>query len=138
MLWNLQQALYGRLTADTTLMARITGVYDQAPQGEVFPYVVIGEDTAEDFDDDRTAGFDVEVTLHVWGRSHRGRSEVKAIQADLYRLLHRLPLTVTGADTIETFVEFQETFRDADGLTYHGVLRCRVVMQASPPAPPAP
>jgi hypothetical protein len=131
MLRAVQTALYSRLTGDATLMAKITGVYDQPPQGEAFPYVVIGEDDAADFDDDRATGFDVEMMIHAWGRAHRGRQEVKAIQADIYRLLHRQPLAVTGADTVDTIVAFTETFRDADGLTYHGAQRVRLIVSST-------
>ena len=128
MLWAMQQAIFAKLSGDAALTAKITGVFDQPPQGEVFPYVVIGEDTAEEWGDDAESGFDVESTIHVWGRSHRGRSEVKGIQADVHRLLHRQLLTVTGAHTVETAMELTDSFRDPDGLTYHGVQRVRVII----------
>ena len=128
MLWDMQKAIWAKLTGDAPLMAKITGVFDQPPQGEVFPYIVIGEDTAEEWGDDAESGFDVESAIHVWGRSHRGRSEVKGIQADIHRLLHRQLLTVTGAHTIETETVLTESFRDPDGLTYHGVTRIRVII----------
>jgi hypothetical protein len=128
MLLDLQKALYETLSADAALMALVGGVYDHVPQGANFAYVVIGDDTATEFDDDREAGFDAEATIHTWGRAHRGRKEVKEIQREIYRVLHRNLLPVDNAHTVETFVEWTDSFLDADGITYHGVQRVRVVL----------
>jgi hypothetical protein len=136
MLWALQQAIYARLTGDAALMGRITGVFDHPPAKQAFPYIVLGTTTAEDEDDDRTTGFQAETMIHVWARGHAGGRDVKVIQADVYRLLHRSPPTVTGALVSDATIEFTEQFRDPDGLTTQGVQRLRVTMQAAPPAPP--
>ncbi len=39
--WELQKAIYGALTGDSTLMAMITGVHDHVPQETAFPYVTV-------------------------------------------------------------------------------------------------
>lgn len=128
LLLNLQKGLFAELSGDATLSAAVTGIFDHVPQEQTFPYVLIGEAVAEDFDDDSTEGFDVECTIHVWTRSYRGRAEAKEAQALIHGLLHRKPVAVTGADTVETIVIATETFRDPDGLTTHGVQRVRVIL----------
>ena len=126
--WAIQQALYATLTGDAPLMALVGGVYDHVPQGADFAYLIIGDDITNDFDDDLNTGLDAELTIHAWGRAHRGRKEVKVIQARVYTLLHRNLFAVAGANTIESFVEFQDSFLDADGITHHGVQKVRLVV----------
>lgn len=129
MLWELQKAIFAKLDGDTVLKAKVTGIFDHVPQGQPFPFVVIGDDQAEDFDDDGGTGFEVEATIHVWARDHRGRATVKAVLDDIYRLLHRQPLTVTGAHHVGSFQEFTDSFREPDGATFHGLTRVRILLR---------
>jgi len=126
-LWNVQKAIYAALTGDAPLMALVEGVYDHVPQSSDFEFVVIGDDESSDFDDDREAGFDTVATVHVWTRLHRGRKVLKDIQAEVHRVLHRNLLSVTAANTVETFIELTDSFLEPDGVTYHGVQRCRII-----------
>lgn len=129
MLWPLQQAIHAALTGDATLMAKITGVHDDAPQNDAFPYVIIGDGEAREWDTDTEQGFEVEAVIHVWDRGHRGRRQVRAIQADIARILHREDLAIDGAALVGCTCESTETFRDADGLTNHGTQRFRILIE---------
>ena len=129
MLLELQKAIFTKLDGDAVLKSKITGIFDHVPQGQPFPYVVIGDDQAEDFDDNRGTGFEVEATIHVWARDHRGRATVKAVLADIYRLLHRQPLTVVGAHHVGSFQEFTDSFREPDGATFHGLTRVLITLE---------
>src|SRR5690554_4378261 len=93
----LQGAILQRLKSYSPLMARATAVYDHVPQTAQFPYVVIGDDTAIDFDTDDTTGAESTITIHVWSQK-RGRKEAKQIQGDIYDALHRYELSVSGAN----------------------------------------
>lgn len=131
MLWSLQQAIYAALTTDVVLADKIKGVFDSVPQGDPFPYVVIGDGSAADFDTDDSTGYDADLMIHVWDRSHRGRRTVKGIQDDIHRILHRANPVVAGVHTVECFIEFTDSFQDSDGLTNHGVQRCRLIIDRS-------
>lgn len=140
--FELQKAIFTRLKNYTDLTDLLAGdprfsgvpaVYDHVPQDTPFPYVVVGDDISIDFDTDDTAGSDSEVSIHVWSQ-FRGRSEVKKIQREIYNALHRHDLSVDGTVTTVT-VEAQEarSFLEDDGLTRHGVMDFRVLLQETNP-----
>lgn len=127
--WALQQAIYSALTGDTLLMAKVTGVFDQTPQGQSGPYVVIGDGESREWDTDNSTGIDADVMIHVWDDGHRGRKTVKVIQGDIRRILHRSELTVAGAHVVLCVWQFSDTFLDPAGLTWHGVQRFNVLLE---------
>lgn len=124
-----QQAIFTALNGNVSAT-----VYDDAPalpSGmplENFPYVVIGDDTATPWDTDDTLGAEMTISLHIWSRA-AGMKEAKDIAGEIYALLHRAALTVTGYTAIDCLYEFSQFMRDPDGETRHGVLRYRVTMQ---------
>jgi len=106
-LTNVQTALYAKLTGDATLMALITGVYDDVPTGTALPYVVFGEWTDES--DDTMGANHRELTFVLEVHSeYLGFKESLNIADEVKRVLHKCSLTVTGA----TFVGclYQESF----------------------------
>ena len=125
--WQIQRAVYQALTTDPDLMDAIKGVFDHVPQDQDYPYVNIGEDTSIEWDTDTSLGQQSTLTIHVWSREY-GRREVKEIMALIYGVLHRSELEVDNGSVVTCEVEFVETFMEADGVTRHGVLRVRLVM----------
>ena len=123
--WPLQQAVHARLTGQIT-----TPVYDHVPADATMSYVVIGEDTVSSEDDKTGALHRVTLTLHVWSR-HRGRKEVKQILGEVYTALHQAPLVVSGFDLLWIRFDFEDSFIDADGITYHGVQRYRCLLAST-------
>jgi len=102
-------------------------VWDHVPQGSAFPYIVIGEDTSNQWDTDDSVGTDATCTIHVWSRE-RGKREVKLIMDAIYERLHRSEFAIVGGSLIECQGEFAESFLDPDGLTRHGVIRFRLTV----------
>lgn len=124
---EVQRTIYQTLSGDTTLGNDITGVFDHVPQNQAFAYVVVGDDTAIQWDTDDANGFEMTVTLHTWTR-YEGREQCKRIMGRIYELLQAQPLAVSGYTTVYVFFEYSETLLDADGLTRHGVQRFRFVI----------
>lgn len=125
---NLQGALLTTLKSHAPLMALISNVFDEVPQGyNQFPYVVIGEDVHAAWDTDTTSGSDVAITIHVWSRK-RGRAETKRVQAQIYNALHRQDFSITGYRLIACDFVSSETFLDDDGKTRHGVQQFRILI----------
>lgn len=132
----LQEAIYNRLANYSALTALLASdprfaapaIFDHVPQDAVFPYVVIGDTTAIEWDTDDTTGAEYTVTLHVWSE-YRGRKEAKKIQAELYNALHRHELAISGATTVTCEWEYAETVLDTDGLTRQGITRFRVLAE---------
>lgn len=105
-------------------------VHDHVPQDSAYPYIVIGDDTSIPFDTDNSTGTEATLTIHVWSRQ-RGRKEVKQMFGLINTLLHRAEFSVTGGALIECQAEFEESFMDSDGLTRHGVMRFRLLVDAA-------
>jgi hypothetical protein len=126
-----QRAIYQALTADPTLMGMITGVHDHVDQGSAYPYVVIGEDSANEWDTDTEQGAESLLTIHSWSRE-KGRMQTKEIQEAIYEILHRKELTINNAVFYSLFWEFSDSFVDPDGETRHGVMRFRLRYDSLP------
>lgn len=120
---QIQAAIFTRLSSVGT------PVYDHVPQDTPFPYIVIGDDTSTAWDTDNSIGSESTLTIHVWSRQ-RGRKEVKEIMADIYASLHRHDVSISGGVLVECAAEFQESFLDPDGITRHGVIRFRLIVDA--------
>jgi hypothetical protein len=125
-----QKAIYDALTG-SPVAALVTGIYDHVDQGTAFPYVVIGEDAAGEFDTDTEQGDESLITIHSWSRE-KGRLQTKEIQEAIYEVLHRQDLTIQDAIFHSMFWEFSDSFLDPDGETRHGVMRFRLRYDSLP------
>lgn len=124
----LQTALYGKLHGDATLLALVTGVYDDVPEDTNYPYVVIGEFTEEPLNAMGKHGKEVTATLHVWSQ-YKGFAEAYDIANRIQVLLDEVALTVTGYTHVSTQYEFGESIREPDGVTRHIPLRYRIWLE---------
>lgn len=138
----IQTAIYSRLTNYTALTNLLssdystTAVFDYVPERtdpestDGFPYVVIGEDTMNPWDTNTETGTEATLTIHCWSVSGNFE-EIKNIQQQIYNALHRYDgLTVSGYTVIGIDLEFQDSTRDPDSFTRHGVQRFRLVMDS--------
>jgi hypothetical protein len=116
------------LNSDSELRALVTGIFDEVPEGQVHPYVVLGEafETPDNTHD--TFGREVVITLHTWSR-YRGYAEVLRITDRIITLLDHQPLSITGHNVIAVRHEFAQTLRDPDPEIRHVPIRFRVVTE---------
>jgi len=125
--WELQKAVVARLQAYTPITDLVAGVYDHVPQDSAYPYIVAGDDSAIPFDTDNSIGSETDVTIHAWSR-YRGRKEIKQVLDAIHAGLHRFALVVANAATVLCTFEGSDSFTEEDGLTRHGVIRFRVIL----------
>ena len=124
-----QQAIFTRLSGQIGC-----NVYDEVPAlpsgmpADAFPYVVIGDDTAQPFDTDDQTGAQITITLHVWSKA-KGFKETNTILGAIYGRLNRAAFSVTGYSVMDCLFEFSDKMRDGDGVTRHGVARYRLTLQ---------
>lgn len=118
-------ALNGNITAN--VYDDVPYLPDGAPR-DSFPYVVIGDDSTVMFDTDDTTGKTITTELHIWSR-YPGMKECKAIMGEIYGILHRATLSISGYNVIDCLNEFSEAMNDPDGETRHGVMRFRLTLQ---------
>lgn len=126
----IQQAMHTRMTGDAALTGRVTGVFDEVPSGQDYPYVVHGEHTSTGQGEgahDRY-GRRSTVTLHVWSAYH-GTREMLAVVGDLLRLFDLQPLTVDGHRVLSVRQEQTVTMRDPDRDLRHAAVRFAVTTQ---------
>lgn len=65
----LQRALWETLTADSSIMSLVTGVFDDVPPGSSLPYVTIGNDIVTDWSAVNLEGREHRLTVVVWDRA---------------------------------------------------------------------
>lgn len=126
--WVLQDAVYTRLSGDSTLVTTLgASVYDYPPEGAAYPYVTLGESTEVPSDTMGQTGRDVTLTLHYWSQV-KGMEQVHKIHNRVDELLNDWqPTGLTGWTSVILQLEFYEAFRDGDGATRHGVARYRAL-----------
>jgi hypothetical protein len=122
---SLQTAIYNRLSNDTQLAAKITGVYDAVDENTIFPYVTLGNgDTVNNWSTGTWYGEELTHTMHVWSR-YKGKKEVIEIMNLIINALSQ-PLSLDGGFLVEFIqLEFMEVLSDPDDITRHGVMRYR-------------
>ncbi len=128
--WALQQAIYASLTSDSALLALLGGerIYDDVPARKVFPYVTFAAASERDWSAGSEAGAEHSIVLHVWSRG-AGRKQAAAIMEALRVRLHDAALMLSGHRLVNLRHESSEVRRDADGETFHGIVRLRAVTE---------
>lgn len=119
--------------AETALQTSIYGalsgigypVFDDVPENQAAPYIVIGDTTLNQFNTDGVIGFDCTCTIHAWS-AQRGRKQCKEMQGAIFNALDRAELAVVGFVFVGADFEQSLTLVDADGIHRHGVQIFRV------------
>lgn len=109
----LQTAIYDKLTADSALMAKVSGVYDEVPENAIFPYIRVGQVFEVNEDSHSNQGLRSKPTLQIWS-AYRGFKEALEILTEVDRVLDRQPLTVPGFKHVSIAREFHQALIDVD------------------------
>lgn len=134
-----QKGIYDRLAGYAPLTTALGGtkVYDHVPQGTAAPYVLIGDDTATDWDTKSKNGWEFTVTLHCWDFEKAGRKSVKNLLSLIHDALHQQEanITVSGFTLVQIRRDNQLTTQESNVAGegdhyYHGVARYRAVVHA--------
>lgn len=132
-LWLLQKSVYGILTSDAQLMSKIVGVFDFVPDNSNFPYVSIGEFTANPNQTMDRYGQEVTMTIHIWSQSidphaYAGMKQIEDIMEDIQRLLASSTFDIELWGNVGCWGDFSQTMLQGDGITRHGILRYRLIL----------
>lgn len=123
----LQTAIYSKLNTDSNLTTTLgCAVFDEVPATATYPYIVLGEETANEYDTKDLKGSQTTINLHIWSE-YQGSKECKNIMDRVHDLLHDGNINVTGFNLINLRFEFSDIMRDPDGVTRHGVMRFRAI-----------
>ena len=126
----LRAAIHEALVADGALTALLGGpkVYDEPPRAAAFPYVTLGEARVADYSTGTETGEEHQLTLHAWSRQG-GHREAHLITGALLQALDDAPLTLSGHRLINLRFALADVRREADGRTYHALVRFRAVTE---------
>jgi hypothetical protein len=126
----LRAAIHTALAADGALSALLGGpkVYDEPPRGAAFPYVTLGDARVSDFSSGGEPGEEHQITLHGWSRQG-GHREAHLIAGALLQALDDAPLAPAGHHLVNLRFSLADIRREADGRTYHALVRFRAVTE---------
>ncbi len=126
----LRAAIHAALIADSGVTAALGGakVYDEPPHDAGFPYVAIGEARIVDASSDLGPTQEHQLTLHAWSRQG-GHKEAHVIAGALLSALDDAPLHPAGHRLVNLRFAIADIRREADGRTYHALLRFRAVTE---------
>lgn len=118
----------GALVAALKAAPAIAGgrIYDLVPPGAEFPYVSIGSEQIINDDNSCGDGWEVYSDVHVWSRAV-GSVEAKQIMADAVERINAIT-AIAGFALISVDVDDTRMFRDPDGITSHGVISARFII----------
>lgn len=126
----LRAAIHDALVADGAVAAALGGprIYDEPPAAAAFPYVTLGEARLNDFSTGSEPGAEHHLTLHAWSRQG-GHKEAHVIAGALLQALDDAPLTLADHRLINLRFAVADVRREADGRTYHALVRFRAVTE---------
>lgn len=126
----LRAAIHAALLADGPLAALLGGpkVFDAPPRDANFPFVALGEAVVADWSTATERGTEHQLTLHVFSRSG-GRAEAFAVAAAVQEALHDAALALASHRLANLRATTAEVVREADGRTYHALVRFRAVTE---------
>lgn len=104
-------------------------VFDENPENEPYPYVVMGEITAKDWSDKFEDGTEVYSTIHIWSQYH-GRKEADEMADGILQALTSSTLDLgsnfrAALDRLDGY----NLIVDMDGKTRHGILRFKYLIE---------
>lgn len=123
------QAAIVQALKNTSGVAALVGerVYDRVPEGARYPYISLGPEQALQDDAECVEGYEIFQQIDVWS-AEPGFPETKRICAAVHAALHEADLAVAGFTCHEITHETTNTLRDADGLTSHGAMTFRALI----------
>lgn len=140
----IQRAIVARLRADATLvtlLAPIKGVtpatpavVDQPEEGQVYPYIVVGDHLSVPDNDLTSFGREGTETIHVWTKARSNKpgqdlaDRVTALLDHQAAALSAL-LAADGFKCVTIRQEFDQALRDPDPQLRHHVVRFRIQTQ---------
>jgi hypothetical protein len=126
----LRAAVHDALAADARVTSVLGGakIYDEPPRAAAFPYVTLGEARIADFSAGNERGEEHQLTLHAWSRQG-GHREAHIITGALMQALDDAPLVLIDHHLVNFRFAVADVRREADGRTYHALVRFRAVTE---------
>ena len=76
--FQLQSAIYTALNVSAITDTLSCGVFDEVIEGDTYPFIALGEETAIDYSTVDLNGGEYTINIHVWSQ-YKGSKETKEI-----------------------------------------------------------
>lgn len=123
--YNIQKAIYDKLTGNSQLMAIVSEIYDYPPQSAVFPFVLIANPSSSNIFSLAETTKEYSFDINIFARE-AGNKQVYDIIEIIYGLLHNGTISVAGKILVFMRCEGSSIGLENDGWTYRGNLRLRI------------
>ena len=99
-------------------------IYNNVPDKENFPYIVLGDEDNNGWTTHTSRGFKGTTTLNLWSRPEdgRGKAEVKRMLALVYQALDDVDLGIAGRCQVDFSHDRDFILDEDDNRTFHGVM----------------
>ncbi len=101
-------------------------VYDRVPSSNPYPRVTVGDEQTVDNGNTCSDGWEIYADVHVWSQ-YAGRVEAKQIMASAVPRLLAIS-NLPGFKILAAELDAHRIFTEPDGLTTHGVITIRYVI----------
>lgn len=123
---KIQRAMFAALTA-----ADLGDVYDRPPADRTYPHFTIGDEQVIDDGDSCGDAWEVFEDVHVWDQPDTGsKVRLKQLMAAAEPVL-AVNLEIAGFRVVSAVLETARSFRDPDGITEHGVMTFKYLIDAA-------
>lgn len=105
-------------------------VFDETPENEPYPYIVMGGITAKWWGDKLKDGMEIYSTIHIWSQ-YRGRKEADEMSDAILQALTKDEPIGLGANFRAALdrLDGYNLLVDLDGKTRHGILRFKYYIE---------
>lgn len=130
-----QAALVQAMLADSGIAALVGDrVYDDVPDGAQHPYISLGPEDWQHWEDMCLTGSDGTVQIDIWS-AEPGRAECKQITDRVAALFNRQAPVVPGAGAVISAISvfLVRYLRDQQSNTRHGVVQVQITAEGNDP-----
>jgi hypothetical protein len=127
----IQKAVYDKMVGNAPLVAAVTGIFDDVPATESFPYIFIGRHTSDRFNTFDRQGKNIDLVITIYSQ-YQGNKEALAILDLLIDCLDYQTFTLANQTLIYCRYEQHSIYPDPDGRTKVCAAEFRIIAQATP------
>ncbi|AYC28724.1 DUF3168 domain-containing protein [Paenisporosarcina cavernae] len=124
---ELQKGIYERLSTDTALAKKVTGVFDYIGEDQLHPYVTVNEPISLPYNTKQSFGEELSIVINSWS-TYAGKKESYDILNHCLSALSK-KIEMTGFVIKKVDVDTIQVIDDADSRIKHGILRMKYVIQ---------
>lgn len=127
---DIQRAVFSLLTAEAATLGKVLD-HEPDQQERKYPFTVMADSTAKEWDTDSDEGLDIILTIDTWSQ-YVGNAEVKAMQDKIRDVLNHaeLALSEIGLHCVLVQLTSEQVLTDpTDGLTRHGTQEFRLLVE---------